>query len=91
MDMAFAGVLPGDISAQIAANNTGASRVEELFVRYGEQEVMGCINEILDYSERRMRKAIRGWKNGKFMQMVLGFNITQKIGAKLSDLGKIVC
>jgi N-methylhydantoinase B len=54
----------GDISAQIAANNTGATRVLELFSRYGKEPVLRYIEEILDYSERRMRYVIRRWKDG---------------------------
>jgi N-methylhydantoinase B len=54
----------GDVSAQIAANNTGATRIKELLNKYGKSIVLKCIDEIMNYSERRMRQAITRWKDG---------------------------
>lgn len=51
-------VTTGDLYAQIAANNVGAKRVIELVETYGEDYFQACLEAILDYSERRMKKAL---------------------------------
>src|SRR5699024_6592398 len=51
-------VTTGDLYAQMAANNVGGKRVLELAESYGEAYFQACLEAILDYSERRMRKAL---------------------------------
>lgn len=48
----------GDMDAQFAANYIGAVRVAELAVRFGKDALLAAMEEVLDYSERRMRAAI---------------------------------
>jgi N-methylhydantoinase B len=48
----------GDFRAQMAANKIGIRRVQELIQKYGKIVVVDAMNEILDYSERRMRARI---------------------------------
>ena len=48
----------GGMMAQIAANNVGAKRLTELLDKYGKQQVLLYMQEILDYAERSMRAGI---------------------------------
>lgn len=48
----------GDMDAQFAANHIGAERVMEMARRFGPEMVASAMDEVLDYSERRMRAAI---------------------------------
>jgi N-methylhydantoinase B len=43
----------GDMRAQIAANTTGARRVQALVARHGRETIMTAMRELLDYTERR--------------------------------------
>ncbi|MFC4660727.1 hydantoinase B/oxoprolinase family protein [Oceanobacillus aidingensis] len=54
----------GDIYAQLAANKIGETRLQELFAKYSIEYVENCMEELMDYSERRMRKAIEKVKDG---------------------------
>ncbi|MAW86648.1 MAG: methylhydantoinase [Phyllobacteriaceae bacterium] len=54
----------GDMDAQFAANHVGARRLCELADKYGAQTVRHAMAEALDYSERRMRAAIRAIPDG---------------------------
>ena len=49
----------GDIFAQIAANNRGVRRILEVIKKYSVDVFKTSIDEILNYSERRMRAEIR--------------------------------
>ena len=49
----------GDLRAQVAANELGARRLRELVDRHGLSRVRGFAHEIMEYSERRVRAAIR--------------------------------
>jgi N-methylhydantoinase B len=66
MNVRIPDVSMGDLRAQMAANNTGAFRIRELCLRYGKELVLESIDEILDYSERRMRDVISRWKDGRY-------------------------
>ena len=44
----------GDIRAQIAGMNIGLDRVKELFEKYGREEMIDLMSEILDYTEHRV-------------------------------------
>lgn len=56
----------GDLRAQIAANNTGISRVVELVENYRTETLLEAMVEIMNYSERRMRAAIAEMPRGTF-------------------------
>src|SRR6187397_2240119 len=43
----------GDFRAQIAANATGARRLEALVARHGHATIVAAMAELLDYTERR--------------------------------------
>ncbi len=49
----------GDFLAAIGAARTGERRLRELFEKYGKETVRRFVREWLDYSERRMRIAVR--------------------------------
>lgn len=54
----------GDLMAQVAANNVGERRLQELFARYDASTLARTMKAIMDYSERRMRAGIREIPNG---------------------------
>ncbi|MGC1439918.1 MAG: hydantoinase B/oxoprolinase family protein [Burkholderiaceae bacterium] len=54
----------GDINAQFAANSIGARRVRSLANKYGVGQLGAAMDEMLNYSERRMRAAIDKLPNG---------------------------
>ncbi len=56
----------GDFNAQFAANGIGARRVIDLAERFGPAAVQAAMAELMDYSERRMRAAIRAVPNGSY-------------------------
>jgi len=49
----------GDINAQIAANAIGAKRLQALAEKFGIDNLDVAMDEMLNYSERRIRAAIR--------------------------------
>jgi N-methylhydantoinase B len=54
----------GDFDAQMAANAVGVMRVQELARRYGLEKVTAAMAALQDYSETRMRAAIRAVPDG---------------------------
>ncbi len=56
----------GDFDAQIAAIAIGRRRVVELVTRYGAAKVTAVMAALLDYSEARMRSAIREIPDGVY-------------------------
>ncbi len=56
----------GDLRAQIAANNIGIRRVLELAGKYGADDLNSAMEEIMDYSERRMRAVISSMPKGVY-------------------------
>jgi len=56
----------GDLAAMIAANRTGELRLIETIRRYGWPQVQRYVQEILNYSERMTRIAIRKIPNGTY-------------------------
>jgi N-methylhydantoinase B len=56
----------GDLRAQLAAHRLAVSRVEELCNRYGTARVEAAMDELHDYSERRVRAAITRLPDGQF-------------------------
>ena len=56
----------GDLRAQRAANETGLRRFLELVERYGMELLRAAIEELLDYSERRMRAELAAIPDGRY-------------------------
>ena len=56
----------GDLRAQLAAHALAESRVSELCARRGRQRVTDAMDELLAYSERVVRAAIRDLPDGRF-------------------------
>jgi N-methylhydantoinase B len=56
----------GDFRAQIAANATGARRLEELVARHDHATIVAAMRELLDYTERRTRAEIGALPEGVF-------------------------
>ena len=68
----------GDLMAQYAAGAVGARRLCELADRYGFDTISRYLDEMLDYSERRMRAALTRIPDGvyTFEDIVEGDGIT---------------
>ncbi len=56
----------GDFRAQIAANATGARRLEALVVRHGHETIVAAMAELLDYTERRTRAELAALPHGVY-------------------------
>jgi len=56
----------GDFYAQFAANAIGTARMTELCVRYGIPSVLAAMSELMRYSERRFRAALRAIPDGTY-------------------------
>ena len=54
----------GDLNAQFAANAVGGERLKGLCRRFGTETVFAAMDEMLAYSERRMRAAIAAAPDG---------------------------
>jgi len=57
----------GDFDAQMAANAIGVLRIQELAERYGAEKVVATMAALQDYSESRMRTAIRDVPDGVYV------------------------
>ncbi|HZU90424.1 MAG TPA: hydantoinase B/oxoprolinase family protein [Stellaceae bacterium] len=55
----------GDLAAQVAANRRGVERLAELAGKYGADELVRIMNEVLDYSETMMRAALGALPDGE--------------------------
>ena len=56
----------GDLLAQIAANQRGATRLQDILVRYGRQEVSKYMEQLLAYTERMTRRLLRNLPDGVY-------------------------
>lgn len=56
----------GDLLAQFAANNVAERRLSDLAARYGAVTVRRYLDEMLNYSERRMRAALQQIPEGVY-------------------------
>ena len=56
----------GDLRAQVAANATGVRRVQALVARHGRGTVVGVMDELLAYTERRARAELATLPHGVF-------------------------
>ncbi|MEM8694232.1 MAG: hydantoinase B/oxoprolinase family protein [Pseudomonadota bacterium] len=68
----------GDMEAQIESARIGAARLLELVDRYGLDATMAAFHDLMDYSERLMRDAIRALPDGDY-------TATTKIDGYLDD------
>jgi N-methylhydantoinase B len=55
----------GDLRAQIAANNIAETRVSELIERRGKNVVLAAFEEVISYTEKRTREALRDLPDGE--------------------------
>lgn len=55
----------GDLSAQISANLIGVRRLQEAYARYGG-DLIGCMQELVAYSERRVRSVVEALPDGEY-------------------------
>jgi N-methylhydantoinase B len=56
----------GDLRAQIAANNIAEERIRELMERRGKDTVLAAFDEVISYTEKRTREAIRELPDGEY-------------------------
>ena len=56
----------GDLRAQLAAHHLAERRVAELCARRGREQVAAAMDELLAYSERVVRSAVRELPDGRF-------------------------
>ena len=56
----------GDLRAQLAAHHLAERRLDELCERRGQETVEAAMDELHDYSERRVRAAIARLPDGRF-------------------------
>src|SRR5699024_5877692 len=71
----------GDIFAQLAANSVAEKRVTELVNKYSINHITYCMEEIMNYSDRRMRNAIKDVEKGvdEFKDYLEGDGITDEL------------
>uniref|UniRef100_UPI001F335FCB hydantoinase B/oxoprolinase family protein n=1 Tax=Enterocloster aldenensis TaxID=358742 RepID=UPI001F335FCB len=55
----------GDLTAQISSNRVGARRMEEAYGKYGDC-LTACMEELQNYSERRLRAAMSAVPDGVY-------------------------
>ena len=58
--------LQDDLNAQIAAAELGARRFQELIRTYGKETILAAANQLMDYSERILRKRIAEIPDGEY-------------------------
>ncbi|MFC9839833.1 hydantoinase B/oxoprolinase family protein [Rhodococcus sp. NPDC127530] len=59
-------MLRGDLESQLAACHAGSKGIRELVTRYGIEEFDHRVDELLDYSELLVRKALDGAPDGEY-------------------------
>ena len=55
----------GDLTAQISSNRIGVQRLQEAYVKY-QDTLIGCMSELIRYSERRVRAAVSKLPDGEY-------------------------
>ncbi|RWZ52661.1 hydantoinase B/oxoprolinase family protein [Labedella phragmitis] len=55
-----------DFNAQVAANRLGVARFREISEKYGPATIEAAGQELLDYTERKVRAGIRDVPNGRY-------------------------
>jgi N-methylhydantoinase B len=56
----------GDFNAQLAANRTGAVRLNYLFKKYGPDTVLACMEELIRFAEIQTREEIARLPEGEY-------------------------
>jgi N-methylhydantoinase B len=56
----------GDLVSQIGACRVGEQRMQQLMEKYGERNLHGLVEKLLDHSERLMRAQLRTMPSGTF-------------------------
>lgn len=56
----------GDIRAQISSLMVRTDRVDQLYAKYGKELIQGSCEELLNYSERRMRAGLKDLADGVY-------------------------
>jgi N-methylhydantoinase B len=57
----------GDFEAMLGTCRKAAERIEELTARYGAPTIRAAVDELMDRAEGRMRRAIRGLREGEYV------------------------
>ncbi|MBD1548494.1 hydantoinase B/oxoprolinase family protein [Roseibium aggregatum] len=60
------GLVMGDLEAQIASAELGVRRFEELLKTYGKDTVLQATRQLMDYTERMMRREIAKIPDGEY-------------------------
>jgi N-methylhydantoinase B len=82
----------GDFNAQFAANHVGRERVLDMARREGAAVVRAAMSAVLDYSERRMRAAIKAlpdgsWEGEAFLDRDVFDNTPVRVAVKVTVAG----
>jgi N-methylhydantoinase B len=78
----------GDLRAQFAANHVGATRLRELADRLGREGLHDAMQAVCDYSDRRVRAAVRDIPNGTYNhsdQLEVGEGVTISAEVTVDD------
>ena len=59
-------IVVGDMEAQVAAAKAGAARFLELIDRYGIETVRDASEDLMDYSDRMLRREIEKLPDGTY-------------------------
>jgi N-methylhydantoinase B len=66
LNMRFAEDRPADLRAQVATNQVGIQRIQELSAKYGIARFRELINGVIDYNERWIRARIKALPEGSW-------------------------
>jgi N-methylhydantoinase B len=66
LNMRFAEDRPADLRAQVATNQVGIQRIQELSAKYGVARFRELINGVIDYNERWIRAKIKALPEGSW-------------------------
>jgi N-methylhydantoinase B len=78
----------GDLRAQFAANHVGGSRLRELADRLGVDRLRQAMQAVCDYSDRRVRAAVRKIPNGTYTHsdiLEIGDGVTIRAAVIVDD------
>jgi len=65
-NMRYADLLEGDLRAQIGSIEKGRQRLEELVAEYGADVVLGYVDHIISYADRRMAAEVEAMPDGVY-------------------------
>jgi N-methylhydantoinase B len=78
----------GDLNAQFAANHVGAVRLRELAARMGSRRLHEAMAAVCDYSDRRVRAAVREIPDGTYRNqdvLEIGDEVTIRAAVAVRD------